>query len=93
MQRCGKCGATQSFTIYTRNHCSGLDSANMSYLSNGTIAALGTLGGLIFVAMFISLFWFIFFKRNSNYFKPAASTLSDTNSIEPPNNELLVTDI
>ena len=62
VHRCGKCEATRSFTCYTRNPRSGSDSANTSYFSTSTIIALGTLGGLIFVDVFISLYCFIFFK-------------------------------
>ena len=91
--RCRKCGATRSFTCYSTNPPSGSDSANTSYFSTSTIVALGTIGGLIFIAVCIFLFWLILFKRKINYFNPGGSTLSNANSIESPNNELILSEV
>ena len=86
VHRCRKCGVTRSFTCYSKNLPSGSDSANTSYFSTSTIVALGTVGGPLFVAVCISLSWFIFVKRKLNYSlekhqsrknNPAASTLSN----------------
>ena len=91
--RCRKCGVIRSFTCYSTNPPSGSDSANTSYFSTSTIVALGAIGGLIFIAVCISLVWLILFKRKINYFDPAGRTLSNANSIESPNNELILTKV
>ena len=66
VHRCRKCGVTQSFTCYSKNPPSGTDSANTSYFSSSMIVALGIVGGVLFIAICIFLFWFIFMKREIN---------------------------
>ena len=63
VHRCRKCGVTRSFTCYSKNPPIGSDSGNTSYFSTSIIVVLGIGGGLLFIAMCISLCWFIFVKR------------------------------
>ena len=102
VHRCRKCGVTRSFICYSKNPPLGSDSANTGYFSTSIIVVLGIVGGLLFIVMCISLFWFIFVKRKMTYSLEkrklrktnlAGSTLSNANLIQSPNDESIFTEV
>ena len=74
--RCSECGATWSFFCNPKHTTSVSHSENKSFFSTSIIVTLSTIGGLLFVAMCTSLFWFVFVKRKKNL-----------DLIQPSNNE------
>ena len=74
--RCSECGATWSFLCNPMHLTSVSRSENKSFFSTSIIVTLSTIGGLLFVAVYTSLFWFVFVKRKRNL-----------GLIQPPKNE------
>ena len=74
--RCSECGVRWSFFCNPKHPTSVSHSENKSVSSTSIIVTISTIGGLLFVAMCTSLFWFVFVKRKKNL-----------DLIQPPNNE------
>ena len=63
---CTGCGIIWSFTCYSKQSSSVSHSTKKKIFPTSIIVTLGTVGGLLFVAMCTPLFWFIFIKRKIN---------------------------
>ena len=79
---CTGCGIRWSFTCYSKQVSSVPHSAKKKFFSTSIIVTLGTVGGLLFVAMWTSLLWFIFIKRKM-----------ENDLIQPPNNEPIYAEV